>query len=506
MSAVLDNLREFWMVHVLLLGYTVILAWHAWTGNRETKGLADYYVGGRSMGGAVVGISFFATYSSTNSFVGFSGQAYEWGVGWLLLIPGVVGFSFFAWVAVAPRLRAFTEALGSLTIPDFIGFRFGSQTARVLAALIVVFSSLLYMTAVYKGIGNLVEVFLEIPYKPAIGIVFLVVMLYTLIGGFISVVKTDAVQGIVMMFAAVLLSVGTVRAAGGLGSVLDVRDQPGGEALFQLDGVLPLPVLLGVVFAGVVKFVVEPRQLSRFYALESPQAARTGAVVSTLTFAGVYTLLVPIGLYARRIFPDGLTDTDLVVPELLALEGVFSAGVAAFLLVAMVAAAMSSLDSVLLVTASTFERDVVGVVRGARAEAAELRATRWFVALFAAITAVLALEPPGGIVSLTVLSGSLYGACFFPAVLLGLYWRKGTGAAAVASLAAGAAALILWRESSLSSVIHEVFPALLTSTLVYVLVSLRSAPYDDETVAALFRGGGEPVGAAAAPSVPPSGA
>jgi Na+/pantothenate symporter len=228
--------------------------------------------------------------------------------------------------------------------------------------------------------------------------------------------------------------------------------------------------------------------------------------VSTVTFAGVDTLLVPIGLYARRIFPDGLTDTDLVVPELLAPEGVFSAGVAAFLLVAMVAAAMSSLDSVLLVTASTFERDVVSVVRGGRTEAAELRATRWFVMLFAAITALIALEPPGGIVSLTVLSGSLYGACFFPAVLLGLYWRRGTGAAAVVSLVAGAGTLILWRESSLSSVIHEVFPALLTSTLLYVLVSLRRDPYDDETVAALFRGSGAPVGEAVAPSGPSPGA
>ncbi len=488
MSAIVANLQEYWLVHLLLAVYTAILARHAWTGHRETSGLADYYVGGRAMGGAVVGLSFFATYSSTNSFVGFSGQAYEWGVGWLLLIPGIVGFSLFAWVAVAPRLRQFTEALGSLTVPDFIGFRFGSKTARLLAAVIVVFSSLLYMTAIFKGIGNLVEVFLEIPYRPAIGIVFLVVMLYTLIGGFISVVKTDAVQGVVMIVAAVLLSVGTVRAAGGIASVLDVRSQPGGEALFDPGGVLPLPVLLGVVFAGAVKFIVEPRQLSRFYALESPAAARAGAWVSTLTFAGVYTLLVPIGLYSRRIFPEGLPDTDLVVPELLALDGVFSSGVAAFLLVAMVAAAMSSLDSVLLVTASTFERDVVSALRGPRSEAAELVATRWFVALFAALTAILALNPPGGIVSLTVFSGSLYGACFFPSVLLGLYWRRGSGAAAVASLVVGVVVLVIWRESSAAALVHEVFPALMASTLVYVVVALVGTPHRTAVLDDLFDG------------------
>ena len=73
-DAVLGNLREYWMVHTLLALYTVILAHHAWSGNKKTKDLTDYYVGGRNMGGWVIGLSFFATYASTNSFVGFSGQ------------------------------------------------------------------------------------------------------------------------------------------------------------------------------------------------------------------------------------------------------------------------------------------------------------------------------------------------------------------------------------------------------------------------------------------------
>ena len=60
-----------------LLLYTALMVYHAWVGNRQTRSLADYFVGGRSIGGATVGISFFATYASTNSFVGFSGQGYD---------------------------------------------------------------------------------------------------------------------------------------------------------------------------------------------------------------------------------------------------------------------------------------------------------------------------------------------------------------------------------------------------------------------------------------------
>ncbi len=486
MSAILDNLREFWLVHLLLSLYTVLLAYHAYAGKKETKGLADYYVGGRGMGGLALGLSFFATYSSTNSFIGFSGQAHAWGAPWLLLVPFVVGFSFFAWAVVAPRLRVFTRSLDSLTVPDFIGFRFESTAARFLAAVIVLFASLFYMTAVFKGIGNLLETFMDIPYKLSIAIVFVVVMLYTAVGGFISVVKTDAVQGIVMSVAAILLFTGTVSAAGGLGAIELIRQAPETSHLFTWGGGVAVPALFGVLVAGTIKFAVEPRQLSRFYALEGAQATKTGMVVSTLTFTAVYSLLVPVGLYARRVIPGDVADTDLIVPTLLAMDGVFSPLGAAFLLVAMVAAAMSSLDSVLLVMASTAERDLVGVFRPPSSDASALRATRVYVAIFALITAVIALNPPGGIVTLTALSGSLYGACFLPAIVLGLYWRRGNGTAVIGSYVAGLAPLFLWRFTPWSASLHQVFPALLLSMITYVAISMAGSRVETERVQDLF--------------------
>ncbi|MGI9628982.1 MAG: sodium:solute symporter family transporter [Longimicrobiales bacterium] len=485
-QAVLENLRTYWMVHALLLGYTVLLAYHAWTGNKETKSVGDYYVGGRSMGPIAIGLSFFATYSSTNSFVGFSGQAYDWGVTWFILVPFIVGLSWFAWVAVAPRLRTFTESLGSLTIPDFIGFRFGSTPARVLAAIIIILASFFYMTAVFKGIGNLLEAFLEIPYKVAIVIVFVIVTLYTVIGGFISVVKTDAVQGVVMIFAGILLFSGTVSAAGGLGALSELRLDPSTAPLMDWGGSVSVALALGVVFAGTVKFAVEPRQLSRFYALESRAAARTGVWVSTSAFILVYSLLIPVGLYARTILPGGLEDTDLVVPQLLTAAGVFSPGVSAFLLLAMVAAAMSSLDSVLLVMASTAERDIVSFVRKSTGARSIVRSTRAYVALFALITAIISLNPPGGIVSLTALSGAVYGACFGPAVILGLYWRRGNGTATIASFAAGLLVLLTWQHLPWSDGLHQVFPAIGLSFLVYALVAVGTKDYESEVVDELF--------------------
>jgi SSS family transporter len=486
-EAIADNLRTYWPVHLMLAVYTALLAFHAWQGGRSTRTVSDFYVGGRRMGGVAIGLSFFATYSSTNSFVGFAGQSYTWGIVWLLLVPFIVGMSLFSWVAVAPRLRRFTESLDSLTIPDFIGFRYGSTPARVAAAVIVIFASAFYMTAVFKGIGNLLEAFLDIPYRIAIVIVFFIVMAYTMVGGFISVVKTDVVQGMIMIVAAVILAWGTVEAAGGIGALNELRADAATAHLFDWSGGVAFAVALGVIFSGTVKFAVEPRQLSRFYALESVAAVRTGAWVSTVSFALVYALLVPLGLYARRLFPDGITETDAVVPAILTSSGAFSPGTAAFLLVAMVAAAMSSLDSVLLVTAATADRDIVRVFRRRPTdERAIVRSTRAYVALFAAITAAIALEPPGGIVALTSFSGALYGACFAPAILLGLYWRRGNGVAVLTSFTVGIAVLLGWRYLPWRASLHEVFPALALSLTAFVVVAMRTGISANVTLDRLF--------------------
>ena len=153
----------------------------------------------------------------------------------------------------------------------------------------------------------------------------------------------------------------------------------------------------------------------------------------------------------------------------------FPALVGDFLVIAILAAAMSSLDSVLLVAASVTARDVVAVVaRRSAMDDGVVAWTRMGVIAFAITAAAIALKPPGGIIEITIFSGSLFAVCFVPTILLGLHWRRGNETAALAAFALGIGVLLGWLATGLGDVLHEVFPALIVSTTAYVAISLRS--------------------------------
>ena len=474
-------LIEHWFAAALLLAYAGMLVLHARSGLKGTRGTADYFVGGRRFGGVAIGISFYATFASTNSYLGHSGKGYEYGAPWLTMAVLLVLFTWVSWKLVAPRIRRFASDWNSVTVPDLLAVRFASDRVRRAAGAIIVFSSLLYMIAIFKGVGHLFEAFLGIPYEAAVGVNLVIVMAYTAVGGFLSVVRTDVLQGALMLVGSVLLFGFITHAAGGIGAVAHVTELPGAERLFDLDAAIPFPVLLGIALAGSLKLLIDPRQVSRFYGLRDERSLRTGIWVAVGGILLIQFCLFPLGLYARFLL-DGVTDTDVIIPTLVTDTTVFPLLVSDFLVVAILGAAMSSLDSVLLVAASVTSRDLVRP----KSEATEVRLTRIGIVVFAAVAALIALRPPGGIVELTIFSGSLYAVCFLPTVLLGLHWRRGNETAALAAFGIGIFVLVAWLALGLTSFLHEVFPALAASMAAYVAIARVGEPVRDARVQDLF--------------------
>lgn len=475
-------IADHWLQVSLLVAYLAMLIHHALAGRKESRSVDGYLVAGRNLGGIAIALSFYATFMSTNTFIGASGKSWDYGLSWC--VGGIIltSFACASWIVVAPRFVPLTREYNSLTIADFLGTHYQSNAVRRLAGLIVAFSSVLYLIAIYRGASLAIETFLGLPYVGCVIVAAIVVTSYTLIGGFKSVVMTDAVQGVLMLIGAVALFKAVLSLGGGISNTLDrIRDTQATLASWSnSDG---LTAALAYSIAVGVKYLVEPRQLSRFYGLRDAKALRTAAWIAPLAILVSYFCLLPLGAIARTIVePNSIVDTDQVVPYLVGSGNVLGPFVGTLFLLVLVSAAMSSIDSVLLVAASTVSRDVFRLAKTNTQEqdtSIEVYRTRIWIVIVSLTAAAFALLPfTQDIIRMTKFSGSLYGACFLPVLVVGLFLRQRVAAAALASMVLGSICVIavfVLRTIKITSM-QEVYPGIATGLLVFIAITYLWAP------------------------------
>jgi len=396
---------------------------------------------------------------------------------WIVCTVLFTTASLVSWFIIAPRFFEFADKFKLLTIPEFLGARYQSQALQRVSGMVVVAASIVYMTAVYDGAARTLEGLLQIDPQTIMALVFVVVTAYTLAGGFRAVVATDGVQGVMLFVGAITLPMVMVYRGGGIGNVLAAVQEREPLALEFATG-LPLLGLIGTALGIALKIIVEPRLLSRFYGLSSSSEIRRGRWVAVVLLFVTYLFLLPAGLLAHAFVPaDFDLQADEVIPWLLSSEGHVLGSIAgSLLLTALAAAAMSSLDSVLLVAAGSIERDLFPRDSG-ESDTNSVRRTRIWVFILSAVAASLALMRTRGIVELSSLSGSLYAVCFLPALIVGLFWRGATTRAALSSVVVGFVTTAAW--FALKKVVlggsvawlHEIYVGLLVSVPVYIFVS-----------------------------------
>ena len=148
--------------------YTIALMVNALAGMRASASLEGFYVGSRNLSGPLIGLSFFATFASTNSYIGHAGKGYEYGLAWMVMPCMLVVFTYISWRWIGPRTRVLARNFDAMTLPDFLAARFiamdhnGRHPLRVVSALVVMLCSLLYLVAIFKGAGHLFERFFNV--------------------------------------------------------------------------------------------------------------------------------------------------------------------------------------------------------------------------------------------------------------------------------------------------------------------------------------------------------
>ncbi|MEO0997491.1 MAG: sodium/proline symporter, partial [Pseudomonadota bacterium] len=315
---------------------------------RRSAATADYLLGGRRLGPVVAALSASASSSSAWTLLGVSGAAYVWGLSALWLLPATLGGFVLNWYVVAPRLQRLSHASGALTLTEvLVPPELGDARPRVLrlAAMLVLIAFLFYIASQFEGAAKAFASALGYSRESGIIIGAGIVMFYTLLGGFWAASVSDALQGLTMVAAAIVLPLAGLVAVGG--PVALWQALPAAWSASEASLVRGLPALAGLFFVlgtlGIgLGYPGQPHVVNRFMALRDAAALRQGRRVAIGWAVVIYTGMLLVGFSARVLFPD-IGDSEQALFQLA--DRLLPAVVAAVLVAAVLSAIMSTADS-----------------------------------------------------------------------------------------------------------------------------------------------------------------
>ncbi|CAM5784292.1 sodium/proline symporter PutP [Brevibacillus borstelensis] len=456
-----------YMVGMLLIGYFAY---------KRTSNLTDYMLGGRTLGPAVTALSAGASDMSGWLMMGLPGAMFAQGISASWIAIGLTLGAYANWLYVAPRLRTYTEvANNSITIPAFLENRFGdaSRILRLVSGLVIMIFFTFYVSSGLVSGGVLFENTFHLNYHTGLWIVAVVVIAYTLFGGFLAVSWTDFVQGLIMFIALILVPLVTIFHVGGIGPTFTEIHAINPALLDIFKGTS----LLGIIslFAWGLGYFGQPHIIVRFMAISSVKEIKKARFIGMgwMIFSivgAMFTGLVGIAFYSKKGL--ALTDPETVFIELGKI--LFHPLITGFLLAAILAAIMSTISSQLLVTSSSLTEDIYKTFFRREASDKELVFVgRLSVLVVSLVALLLAYSKNDTILDLVGYAWAGFGASFGPLILLSLYWKRMNKWGALAGMVAGAATVILWTQSDvLKDLLYEMIPGFAVSLVAIVVVSL----------------------------------
>jgi sodium/proline symporter len=462
---------------VVYMGICLVLGFVAY---RRTTNLADFILGGRSLGSWVTAFSAQASDMSGWLLMGLPGLAYLAGFDAVWLATGLIVGTYLNWKLVAAPLRVRTEQLGdSLTMPDYFERRFDdrSRLLRTLTAILILVFFTFYASSGFVATGRLFESLFDMHYHDAMFWGSVVMLAYTFFGGFLAVSWSDVLQGTLMFFALILVGAVGVGLAGGFGDMLatlEAREPAlldpflgsGGEALGAI-GIVSL-LAWGLGYPG------QPHILARFMAIHSADEMPTARRVAMGWVIVVLLAAVVVGLAGAAIIAPPLEGPDAEKVFILMSTTHLHPVLAGICLSGILAAIMSTASAQLLVASSAFAQDFYkGLFRRDPGRVELLWVGRGAVLGIALLAYLLALDPENKVLDLVAWAWAGFGAAFGPAIVLSLYWPRMTRNGALAGMLAGGLIVILWKQGSGPIfALYEMVPGVLLSALAIVVVSL----------------------------------
>lgn len=479
---------------VLLLAFFALMLGIGFYSRRHSTNVNGFVLGGRSVGPWLTAFAYGTSYFSAVVFVGYAGQfGYKYGLAstWIGIGNALLG-SLIAWVVLGRRTRIMTKHLKSMTMPDFFGKRYDSESLRVAASVIAFIFLIPYTASVYNGLSYLFGMAFDIDFRICVIVMAVLTGVYVIVGGYMATALNDLIQGTIMLFGIVAVIAAVLSGHGGfMAAVKELAGvssdvMPGAYASFFG----PDPAnLLGVVILTSLGTWGLPQMIQKFYAIKDEKAVHTGTVISTLFAVVVSGGCYFLGGFSRisgvEAAADGSVAYDTIIPTMLSTLPDLLIGI---VIVLVLSASMSTLSSLVLTSSSTLTLDFIKPLFVKNMdEKKQLVWMRILIAFFIVLSVVIALDPPAFIAQLMGISWGALAGAFLAPFLYGLYWKGVTKAAVWASFASGVGITVVnMFVKFIASPINAGAIAMIAGLIVVPVVSLLTPKMDSQRTENIF--------------------
>lgn len=470
--------------------------------------VSEYGFAGGYTGRVGIGAAIASNWMSAASFMGMAGMFYLKGYFAMAYVVGWTGGYVLLLVLMATQIRRF----GKFTAPDFVGFRYESETARTLAALIAIVIAVIYSVAQFRGIGLMVSWLFGIAYIPAVVIGASLLVSFVVVSGALGTARNQKLQYFVLIITFILPLMLLTRKLGyfwllpqfGYGEAISDVQQQFGFVWSQPFTSHSIFAWFALCFSLMFGTAGLPHVLSRFYVVPGIRDARWGVVWGLFFIALIYWSAPAYGVLARLfearngiLFnPSDLAAADMVVFSA-AQNGGLPLWVTGLLVAGGMSAAFSTVAGLMLTGSASFSYDIYPrLIRPGATEGDKVYAAKGFFLLLAIVALLLAVQQTSMMIAeIAALAFALAGNTIFPAFLLGIWWGRANAAGVITGMVAGVvitfAPLLIGNSFPL---LHVLFPATSSAFLgapvviaVMIIVSLLTAPPSSEISSFLSR-------------------
>lgn len=456
---------------------------------KYSNSLSGFLTGGRSVGPWVFALTYGSTYLSASTFIGNAGTAYKAGMAYLMMPVAQVVLLPLGLIFFSHGLRRVSVRLGAMTIPQYIEKRFKSPLAGSLASLVILIFMVPYMVGVIKGGALALSSLLGLSYTVSVLLVAGVACVYLMCGGYMARCYTDVAQGVMMGFGMIAVLImgfivvgGPTEIAAGVGAcdpeLLETPGPMGWSNLF----------LFSTVFALTPWGL--PQLVQTNFTIKDRKTVHISSIVLSLWLGAILIGSMIIGNMGRAYFGDAfINDVDSVFPNLVLTF--FPNAIGAIIIVAVIAAAMSTIDGVLMTSGSAFGVDIYKrFIKKDASDKNVLLVTNITMFVIVAVVVVWAFNPPSMILTFSTFAFSVIAGTLIVPVFAGIYSKKGTTIGCVASMLAGGLGTLFWYivkpgGNYILGCPPFVAGAIL-SIIVFLVVSKCTAPLPQDFVDDLF--------------------